>query len=321
MSFNQPPPNPYGGQPQQPGPPPGYGYPQQGGAPQPPQQPGAYGFPQQQQPQQPGPYGQNPYGQPQQPQPGPYGQPQQPAPGPYGQQPGPTGQQPGGGWVVPPQPPRKSRTGLIIGVIAAVVVVFVVIVALVAVVGHSTSGHSSGGSATGPKYKLTTPATVADGYTKDKDDEDDADDGLDDVPGVTDAHDVQAAYQKNQTKRVEFIGAYGSVADPGKAVDSAFSDIDSSSSSEADGKAVGSPQEVRPAGLEDGAVMKCQLFSTSQDGMAMKFPICIWGDSSTLAMVIYVDGTTVVTGGTVSIDDGAQIAAAVRNDVRVPVTG
>ncbi|MDI5964764.1 hypothetical protein [Streptantibioticus silvisoli] len=307
MSFNQPPPNPYGGPPQQPGPPPGYGYPQQGGGPQQPQQPGPYGYPQQQPPQ-PGPYGQQPQ----------YGQVPPQQPGPYGQQAGPYGQQPGGGWMVPPPPPKK-KTGLIVGVIAAVVVVAVVIVLVVA---NSGSGGTGGGGPSAQKYKLTTPQTVAGDYTKQKDSDAGDSGSLDDVPGMTGAHDVQAEYQQGSTKRIDFIGAYGTVADPQKAVAAAFAQIDSSSSSatSGDGKAVGSPQAVTPAGLDDGAVMECQIFDTSEDGMSVKFPICIWGDGSTVAMVAYVDGTTVVTGGTVSIDQGATIAAQVRTDTRVRIS-
>jgi uncharacterized protein DUF4333 len=104
-------PGPYG-QPQQPG---QYGQPGPYGAPA----PGGYG-----QPQQPGPYGQPPYGQPGPP----YGQPQQPGPygqPPYGQPPygapqyGQPGYgQPGHGQPGYEQPPRKSRRGLIGGLVA-----------------------------------------------------------------------------------------------------------------------------------------------------------------------------------------------------------
>jgi hypothetical protein len=130
----QPPQQPYGppsggfpaqpgGYPQQPGQQPQYGgYPQQQPPPQQPtqpynpqQDPGSSGFP-----QQPG-YGQDPAsgGFPQQQQP--YGQPQQQYPG-YGQQ----QQQPYGGYQQQPygqQPPpaKKSKTGLIIGVVLVLV--------------------------------------------------------------------------------------------------------------------------------------------------------------------------------------------------------
>src|SRR3954467_5793939 len=121
---------PYGSDPQQPG---GYGDPY--GQPQYGQQPGQqpqYGSPYGQPPQSGPPYGQqpgyDPYGQPPQsgpPQSGPpqYGQPQSGAP--YGQpgygqpqygQPQ-YGQYPGAGAYPPAPPPKKSRTGLIIGLV------------------------------------------------------------------------------------------------------------------------------------------------------------------------------------------------------------
>lgn len=115
MSFNQPPPGPYGQQPPQPGPygqpqqppapQPGYGYPQQGGQ-VPPQQ--GYGYPQQ--------AGQAP------PQQG-YGHPQQPAQPGYGQQAPYGGQQTPYGMI--PQGPEESggngkKVGLIIGAVAVV---------------------------------------------------------------------------------------------------------------------------------------------------------------------------------------------------------
>ncbi|MEV3935674.1 hypothetical protein AB0K52_06830 [Glycomyces sp. NPDC049804] len=108
---------------------PGYGVPQQPGYGQAPQQPG-YGVP----PQQPG-YGQAPqagYGQ----QPG-YGAPQQ---------------QPGFGSPLPPAP-KKSKTGLIVGIGAGALVVIVAIVLLVA--------NPFGG---GAPSKSDSPEDVAEAY-------------------------------------------------------------------------------------------------------------------------------------------------------------
>jgi hypothetical protein len=96
MSDNQPPPNPYGQQPQY------GGYGQQGGYGQPPQE-GGYG-----QPPQEGGYGQGGYGQPQPPQQGGYGQPPvPPQQGGYGQ-PQPPQQ---GGYGQPPVPPQPGGYG------------------------------------------------------------------------------------------------------------------------------------------------------------------------------------------------------------------
>jgi hypothetical protein len=312
MSFNQPPPDPYGQQPQQPGPPPGYGYPQQGGIPQQPQQPGPYGYPQQ-----------NPYGGQVPPPQNPYGGQAPAAQNPYGVQPNPAyGQQPPNpaygqpGWGAPPPPPKKN-TGKVIAIVLGAVVVVGGGIAIATSVG----GGGGGGSATGPKYKLTTPATVAGDFTKQAGTNSSTSDDLDNTPGITDAHNVQAGYANGSSEQLEFFGAYGTVGDPTAVVDSAFSQLDkqSSSSGDTDGKAIGSPQSVSPIGLGD-AVMKCQIFSADEDGISAKFPICIWGDSSTVGVVAYVDGTAVVTGGSVSVEDGAKITAEVRTSTRVKIS-
>jgi hypothetical protein len=309
MSFNQPPPNPYGQQPppQQPGPPPGYGYPQQGGVPQQPPQPGPYGYPQQQPP--------NPYaGAPQQP--SPYGvqpnpnYPQQPN---YGQQqPNAYGQQPG--WGTPPPAPKKN-SGKIIAIIVGVVVV------VAAGVGISIA-MNGGGGASGPKYKLTTPETVAGDFKKKSDaDSSDGGDDLDGITGITDPHDVQATYSAGDTKQIEFFGVYGTIDDPSATLDAAFKELDKQSAQDpdTDGTAVGDPSSVSPAGLGD-ASMKCQTFKTSEDGVSVQFPVCIWADSSTLGLVVYVDGATVITGGSMSTSDSAKITAEVRTGSRVKIS-
>ncbi|SDK11567.1 hypothetical protein SAMN04488074_104283 [Lentzea albidocapillata subsp. violacea] len=140
----------------------------------PPQQPGPYG---QQPPQQPG-YGQQPqpgYGQ----QPGQYGQ--QPPPG-YGQQPGQYGQQPfgqpygqPGGFGGPP--PKKSNTGLIIGVVVGVLVlVGGGITAAVLLSGDSGSGDNTASTNTEPtggsSSKPATPSSKSPSSGGDSDAED-----------------------------------------------------------------------------------------------------------------------------------------------------
>ncbi len=293
MSFNQPPPNPYGQQPQQPGPPPGYGYPQQGGAPQ---QPPQYGYPQQ---------GQNPYGQP--PQggaPNPYGQPPQPL-NPYGLQPG---------WGAPPEPPKKNTGKVIAIVVAAVVVVG-------GGIGIALS-QSGGGSSGGGTYKLTTPSTVATDYQRQgagQASDTSSDNQLGDVPGMTGTHEVQAQYQTTDEKTLTFIGAYGSISDPEAAVDAAFASFKKEGATDNSGKPVGSVQTVHPAGF-DGTVMKCQQYEADESGTTLKFPLCVWGDSSTLGLVAAADPAKMLTGGTTSIDEAAGITAQVRTDTRIKIT-
>jgi hypothetical protein len=339
MSFNQPPPNPYGDQPQgggygqpQPGPPPqggGYGQPQQppqqGGYGQPqPQQPG-YGYPQQAPPPA------APYGQPPQQQPG-YGQqPQQPG---YGQQP-PYGQMPQQGGYGYPQPPQGSgngkRNGIIIGVVVA-------LVAVGAGVFFATKGGSGGSSSladNGKKYTLTTPGTVAGNYTKSDDASDDSFDDSDltkiKALGVSDPKQVSAGYMSGTSeltgKLLEFSGVYGTVKDPGKVVDGMFTMLKQGTEEDkAEGMKVetsGSPQSVKPSGMKSDAIMKCQQIKEtgkeSGQNLTINTTVCVWADYSTVAYVLPLDPAAAVAGGGTapSIGDSGDLTAKVRNDVEV----
>jgi hypothetical protein len=279
MSFNQPPPNPYG---QQPGPQPGYGYPQQGGVPpQPGQQPT------------------NPYGQP--PTNAPYGVPQQ-APNPYGQQPG------WGAQVPPPPPMKKSNAGKVIGILAAVVVVAGAGIAF-AVMG--------GGGLSGGGYKLTTPDTVLSGqYSKDPEaaaklnSKSPTSQGSD--TGITNATSATGAWKSTKDELI-LAGAYGDVTDPKAAVDKLITAVTQGETSATQGVAT---TEQHPSGF-DGDVMKC---GTDGQGLA-QVPFCVWGDSSTVAMVMWtpsVDPSNPTSLPTApSLSDFAQTTAKLRNDVRV----
>ncbi|TXJ85320.1 hypothetical protein E2C11_05380 [Streptomyces lavendulae] len=339
MSSNQP--GPYGQPPQQPGP---YGQPGQPGQPGPygqPQQPGPYG----QQPQA-GPYGQPPqapqqpgYGYPQQApqQPG-YGYPQQQGmpqqPGPYGQQPY-GQQQPYGGMPQPPQPGGgKKKTALIIG---SVVVVAAIVVGAVLLLG---GGDGSSSVADDGAHKLITPATVINGtYTK-QDGSDGSSNGLSDSDksdfqkwGVQSPTEVSSSYETGTgltKKGLSFSGVYGSVKDPEAVVDAMFAKIKTEASkdqsdSATKGKMLGSPQTVHPAGFSHG-VMKCQVAqidstdsSSSASGMpkSFKMPVCIWGDHSTVAFVSDYSVASLASGQSGSLDETAELAAKLRNDVRV----
>ncbi|MEU6853739.1 hypothetical protein ABZ901_27905 [Actinacidiphila alni] len=312
MSYNQPPPNPYGQQPPQ------GGY----GQPQPPQQ-GGYGQPPQ-----------APYGQ-QQGQPG-YGYPQQgqPPQAPYGQVPP---QQPGYGYGQPPMPPQGGgsgkRTGIIVGAVVA-------LVAIGAGVFFVTKGgdDDKGGSASikndGKQYKLITPDTVAGAYTKSKDGGGSSD-GFDDDDvtllkglGVSNPTKVSAGYTSGSEltgKLLQFSGVYGKVADPQKVVDGMFADLKKQASKDSgsdSGKTelIGSPQTVKPAGMDD-AVMKCQSTKYTEGAKSFTTPICLWADYSTVGYTLPIDLTVASTGSGdgMPINDAAELTAKVRHDVRVPL--
>lgn len=322
MSYNQP--GPYGGQqPQQPGP-----YGQQPQTPQP-----GYGYPPQ-----------APQGVPGQ-QPGPYGQPQAP----YGQQPqAPYGQ-------VPPPPPQGGgkKTGVIIAAVVAVVAVAVGGYFVLAggddegKDGGKKGGSSSvaeGGSEGGVKddgpHKLITPPTALTEYKLNKEAGSESGMTASDVReaekhGVKNAKDVAGQYQSGtednplSQKILQFNGVYGEIAEPERVVDAMFGEAEKNAKeSDSSGESmtlVGSPKTYSPAGL-DGAVLKCQEmkldFGSSGTGSTtgpseMSMATCIWGDKSTLGIVITTDVANAMAGKGADLDEAAEKTAKFRKEVRV----
>ncbi|MFF4287974.1 hypothetical protein ACFY0R_22155 [Streptomyces sp. NPDC001633] len=313
MSFNQPPPGPYGQQPQQPGPygqpqqppapQPGYGYPQQGG-PVPPQQ--GYGYPQ----------------APQAPQPG-YGYPQQPAQPAYGQQTPYGGQQTPYGVI--PQGPEESggngkKIGLIIGAVA--------VVAAIGVGAYFVFG--SGGDVkpytismpdsllSGQFHKQTTPGTSSDieDLTNDKEAK---------ALGITNSKGVQGTYTADGGLRMQVIGVYGNIADPEGTVSQMYAKVDENQKKSTKGAKI---EDVTPTTEYspddfDGAVMKCrtQKFTLSQAGMSVPVTAstCIWGDNSAIGVVQMMTAPN-PNGGTTATTPGAEElsekTAKIRNEVR-----
>ncbi|MFE2924164.1 hypothetical protein [Streptomyces goshikiensis] len=313
MSYNQP--GPYGGQqPQQPGP---YGG-QPGPYGQPPQapQPG-YGYPQQppqgypQQPPQPG-YPQQP------PQPG-YGFPQQQQQPPYGM----PGQ----------QPPKKSKAGVVIGVVVAV--------AVVAGAGwYFTKGGGAGGSVSADTkgYKLVAPETVNDfkKSTKPAETTMDAEEkketeaiGIKNPQKLTQGYEITDKAKPLEGKALSFSGFYGEIADPAKTLDASFNLMKASalkSGKDNEVQFIGSPETFKPSGFK-GALMKCQEVKltpkkASTNPLAPKevtMPMCIWTDYSTMGMVTAVDVAKMLTGGGkgYALADTADLNAKLYSTARV----
>ncbi|WP_046774903.1 hypothetical protein [Streptomyces yangpuensis] len=303
MSHNQP--GPYG-QPQQPGP---YG--------QQPPPPGPYG-----QPAQPGPYGQPAppqpgYGYPQQPGVPPQGYPQQPPAPPYGY----PQQAPYGG-----EPPKKSKAGLIIGVVVAV--------AVIAGGGWYLLGSGSAISDDTKGYKLAAPDTVDD-FKKDakyKEAEfDDADKKEAEAAGVKNPTQVGMDYLAGDPKNpltakgLKFSGLYGEIADPEKAVDGYFAKarLDAAKDGKSEVQLLGSPKTMSPPNFK-GAVMKCQdIKFTSKDPSAKgpkeaTLPFCVWGDYSTIAMISASDVASILAGKQgYTQEQAAELAAKLYNTARV----
>ncbi|MFI9046514.1 hypothetical protein [Streptomyces sp. NPDC053427] len=312
MSYNQPPPGPYGQQPQQPGPygqpqqppvpQPGYGYPQQGGQ-VPPQQPG-YGYPQQGQAPQPG------YGYPQQAQ----------QPGPYGQQQTPYG-------AIPQGPPESGGSGKKIGLIIGAVAV----VAAIGVGAYFVFGSSGGGDV--KPYEIALPNSLLNGefnrpggYPSNPTDVSGNKEAK--AMGMTQGKAVASQYTNTAKATLSVNGFYGKVADPEGAVDQLFAkneeNMKTKMGTSTDGskfETVDDPESFSPDGF-DGATLKCAKYKVSgkEKGVEMSFELtnCVWGDSSAIGSVTFIPGIgpTGVTEKAAEGDAAAEKTAKIRQEVR-----
>ncbi|MFJ8677387.1 hypothetical protein [Streptomyces sp. NPDC093589] len=312
MSYNQPPPGPYG-QPQQPQQP-GYGYPQQGGQ-VPPQQ--GYGYPQ---------GGQAPpqgYGYPQQGgQPG-YGQqPQQP--GPYGQQ------TPYG--TIPPGPPESGGNGKKIGLIVGAVAV----VAAIGVGAYFVFGSGGGGDV--KPYTIVMPQKLVGGEFS-KQSQPGASGTAQDLGnnkeakalGITDGKRITAAYTNASKLQLTVSGIYGKVANPEGAVDQYFAQLEEIQKKNIGDKdvkleTVTEPTDYAPDDF-DGAVLKCKtdkITSTEAKsaGQSLNVTTCAWGDSSAIGSVTAIaipsaNGTgDLSTATTPGAEELSKQTAKIREEVR-----
>ncbi|MFJ6215227.1 hypothetical protein ACIQGZ_18120 [Streptomyces sp. NPDC092296] len=304
----QPQPNPYG-------PPPGGGYPpppQQPQQPQQQQQP--YGAPAAPPQGAPGYGGGGPYGQPQQPPYGgqPYGGGQPPYGGqPYGQPPygqAPYGRPPQGypqqqppygppSGGRPPVAQPRSRKGLVIGIVAAVVVLGVGGVAAAMLSGGGDEDISG-------KYKIATPATLPGGYAVASHKEAPASDSQTAGFG-TEMTTVGAEYVGGSPRALlTLAGAYGKIADPEQAITTKLNATLAEKKTR-----FSEPLRNFPAKdpRDSGGLLRCGQLQTSKGDM----PVCFWANHATMSLVIFTLQPT-SDGGTAQPLDLAKAADQTR---------
>ncbi|MFE3145098.1 hypothetical protein ACFXJ6_00235 [Streptomyces sp. NPDC059218] len=293
--------------------------------PQPPQ--GPYGPPQ---PQPQGPYG------PPQPQ-GPYGPPQaQPPNGSYPQQPsyGPPQQQvpPQGAWGQPgvpgqpgypgqpgwpgAQPPKKKRTGLVVGITVAVL-------AVVGGLGYTAFkvmdiGKSVAGSGFPPaEYRLTAEQKLLDGeFTLASDMSREKGKEIEDTydPSIRNAKAVVAQYSSAKGGALVLSGMWGQLKSPELARSKMLS-----GAAEADGATLAVPaKKFTPDGYD--ITVECQVLQQKSNGTMTSFPMCAWGDGNTGAMVAVITPETAVKApGSIDLSRLAADTAKVRSESRKPI--
>jgi hypothetical protein len=183
------------------------------------------------------------------------------------------------------------------------------------VVAALVGGYFLFGGTDAPRHRLTTPKTLAGEYQRDGKGEKGDGDAFDNkkVPGMTSNADVSAEYKAGATKKLQLGGAYGSVADPRKAVDWVFEQTGKSLKTETGAKAEGPLRKFSPSAF-DGDVLKCQEYKISNMSLAM----CGWADSDTVgtvsSMILTSDGTSTKP---VDLKSTAELTAKVRKDALV----
>lgn len=269
-----------------------------------------------------GPYGPpNPYGGQQPPQ-GPY------ASGPYPQQPPP--QQPYGtpypqqqpyGWGAPPTapPPRRRRTGLVLGIVGGVVALVVAVVVGLALVGEKVTG----GSFPKAEYTLALPQTLVDGrYELAKDLSDTEGQKVEkEAEGAWDAKDMRAVVGQyslggDQTKGTLVVsGMYGRF----NHTELTRKNMMRGAAEGAGAKVAVPAQDFHPEGAQ-GITVSCEVLTQTQLGTRVTVPVCGWADGNTGASVAEVTTAGMSQDPSeVDLDKAAATTAQIRKEMRKPI--
>ncbi|WP_030850322.1 hypothetical protein [Streptomyces griseus] len=226
-------------------------------------------------------------------------------------QPGP---QPGaGGW--PPQnpPPRKKRTGLIVGIALGAMVVAGGIAFGV------TQLADKGSDLVYPKaeYRLVVQKQLLDGeFTLGDDLSETEGKEIEETPDVSirDAEAVVAHYTSGEGGALILSGMYGRLASP----DLMRGTIMEGAADAEDGKLVVPPKEFKPQGY--GIVIECQVVQSKKAGVVANVPMCAWADDNTAAMIALIRaGDVTKDAKSLDLAAAAEETAKVREEARKPL--
>ncbi|MFH8799930.1 hypothetical protein ACH4F6_10100 [Streptomyces sp. NPDC017936] len=261
-----------------------------------------------------GPHAPHPYG-PQGRQPGP----PPPPPGPYGQPPAP---QPYGAPYPPPPhgwapPPKKSRVGLVLGIVGGVVGLGVAGLVALVLIGMKVEKDFPDA-----EYRLTLPKTLLDGrYELGQD--------LSDSEGESIEKEMEGAWDAKVTDSA--VGQYGLNGDEteGALVVSGmygrFQNTDDNRDAmlkgvgEADGLTVAvQPKDFRPGGAD--TTVTCEVVSQSEAGATLVYPVCAWVDGNTAAVVAEITAENVGRSASdIDLEAAAETALQIRSETRQPL--
>lgn len=182
-------------------------------------------------------------------------------------------------------------------------------------------------------HKLTTPGTVLGDYKKNESgggalSDSDVKDA--EKWGVTDPKDVSAQYISGNEnnplaqKQIHFSGVYGEIEDPEKVVDAMLDHMESESGKSDDDVKVTMVGDSKSYDSAEGAVLKCQDAkmeptdgSTGDGPSVMNISFCVWGDYSTVGIVMPMDLASIMAEKPTDQSAAAETTAKFREAVRV----
>ncbi|MFI1353675.1 hypothetical protein ACH4TV_08840 [Streptomyces sp. NPDC020898] len=241
--------------------------------------------------------------------------PQPPGSSPYpGSPPGPDGT-PWGAPLGPP--PRKSRLGLILGIVGGVVALGVVGAGVLVWIGvKSDAGFPEA------EYRLTLPQKVLDGKYELLGDLSGTDGQAieEEADGDWDARDTKPVVGRyspggDQARGTLVIsGMYGRFRNTGLARDSMMKGAAGGDGAEL---AV-EPRDFRPAGSD--TTVTCEVLVQTQAGTEVTLPVCGWVDGNTGASIAGITADA-ITRKPADVDLGAaaETALKIRDEIRKPI--
>ncbi|MDF3289416.1 DUF3824 domain-containing protein [Streptomyces silvisoli] len=225
---------------------------------------------------------------------------------------GPYAQPPQAGWAVPPPLPPQRNTGRVIAVVVGAIAFF-------AVGGAGLLfALSGGGAGTRAEYRLSVPPSLENGkYALQQDLSQKLDSGMPvrDGYGAHDLHGSGGTYRAASGGTVDGVvvsGFYGTIDDPGTARQHFLQGMEHGANT----SVAVSSKVITPTGSAES--LSCEVLNTRVGVRTLPAPVCVWGDSGTVAAVMKLTGVNLtVSPDSVDLNAFADEVNTIRDEVRV----
>ncbi|WP_328841631.1 hypothetical protein [Streptomyces europaeiscabiei] len=218
-------------------------------------------------------------------------------------------------YLLPPPLPKKSRPGVVLGVVGGVMALLIVAWAAVVVSGVGTDGDFPEA-----RYRLTLPKTLLGGeYELERDFSDPPQDSfIQHAESALGGRDIRAAVAiympADRGGQLNVTGMYGRFKDADDARDTILKDA-----ADPDGMSIARPREdFRPS--DSDVTITCQVIAKEDLNMRVIMPMCAWNDGNTGALIGEID-PAVSSGDARDVDLAglAERTLRIRAELRQPI--